>query len=140
MACVVVTIAQAIAVSIASKAVKANENKTEEIKVSLGENNTSKPEKISFARKLKWLANMLWGGSALLVFEHIWHGEISPQFPFLTAASDAAGTAAMLREMATTGVGMALAVSTVWLLMLGFAALIEKKAAKADEPQNEAAQ
>ena len=137
MACVVVTLAEAIVVSIASKAVRAKEKKAE-IKVSLGENETEKPAKISFGRKLKWLSNMLWGGSALLVFEHIWHGEISPVFPFLTAAGDAASAAEMLREMATTGVGMALAVSTAWLLMLGAVALIERKAAKTEEPENEA--
>ncbi len=35
-----------------------------------------------FGRKLKWLSNMLWGGSALLAFEHVWHGELTLWFPF----------------------------------------------------------
>ena len=57
---------------------------------------------------------MLWGGSALLAFEHVWHGEVTPWFPFLTNAATPASTAEMLREMATSGVGMALLVTAVW--------------------------
>ena len=52
--------------------------------------------------------NMLWGGSALLVFEHIWHGEIVPWAPFLTNGVSA------VQEMATAGVAMAAAVTAVW--------------------------
>mgnify|MGYP007069974341 CR=1 FL=1 len=55
--------------------------------------------KIPFSRKLKWLSAMLWGGVILLAFEHLWHGEIAPFFPFLTAMSDAASTAEMLKEI-----------------------------------------
>lgn len=25
---------------------------------------------------MNWLNNMLWGGSALLAFEHVWHGSV----------------------------------------------------------------
>ena len=67
-----------------------------------------------FIKRLNWLNNMLWGGSALLAFEHVWHGEVTPWFPFLTNAATPASTAEMLREMATSGVGMALVVSAVW--------------------------
>ena len=28
-----------------------------------------------FIKKMGWLNNMLWGGSALLAFEHVWHGD-----------------------------------------------------------------
>ena len=61
---------------------------------------------------------MLWGGSVLLAFEHLWHGEIVPWFPFLTAAGDPESTAEMLREMATAGVSMALLITVVWGIML----------------------
>ena len=54
--------------------------------------------KIPFSRKLKWLKNMLWGGAALLAYEHVWHGEVVPWFPFLTAAANPEDTAVMLRE------------------------------------------
>ena len=74
---------------------------------------------------------MLWGGSALLAFEHVWHGEIVPWFPFLTAAGDPANTSEMLHEMATAGVSMAVLVTAVWFGLLGVSALIEKRAKKA---------
>ena len=83
-----------------------------------------------FIKRMNWLNNMLWGGSALLAFEHVWHGEVVPYFPFLTAASDPADTAAMLKEMATAGVAMALLVTLVWLGIVGVTALIEKRAEK----------
>ena len=60
------------------------------------------------------LNGLLWGGSGLLAFEHVWHGEIIPSFPFLTAASDPAQTAEMLHEMAVSGTAMALLVTAVW--------------------------
>lgn len=74
MACIIAPAVEAIAVSIASKKMKSNEkgNQTE--------------FKIPFSRKLKWLSNLLWGGTGLLAFEHVWHGEIVPYFPFLTGA------------------------------------------------------
>ena len=73
---------------------------------------------------------MLWGGSALLAFEHVWHGEVVPWFPFLTAAADPADASEMLHEMATAGVSMAVIVTVVWLGMLGVCKLIEKRTEK----------
>lgn len=70
---------------------------------------------IPLSRKLRWLSGMLWGGAVLLMLEHVWHGEISPFFPFLTALSSPADTLVMLREMATVGVGMAALVTAVWV-------------------------
>ena len=67
-----------------------------------------------FSTKLKRLNKMLWGGSALLAFEHLWHGEIQPFFPFLTAAANEADAVNMLHEMSTVGVTMALLVTIVW--------------------------
>jgi hypothetical protein len=80
---------------------------------------------------LKPLNIMLWGGSALLAFEHLWHGEIVPWFPFLTAAENAEDTAVMLHEMGTIGVTMAVAVTAVWgVALLVKRALGKKKTAK----------
>ena len=67
-----------------------------------------------FTQKLSWLNKMLWGGSALLAFEHVWHGEVTPWFPFLTAAANPNDTSAMLSEMSTVGVCMAVLVTAVW--------------------------
>jgi hypothetical protein len=87
----------------------------------------------TFSRKLGWLNNMLWGGSALLAFEHAWHGEIIPQFPFLTNAINAADRATMLHEMSTTGVGMAVAVTVVWAAAVVVAGAIEKNSLVKEE-------
>ena len=65
---------------------------------------------------LKSLNKLLWGGSALLAFEHVWHGEVTPFFPFLTAASNPADLSEMLTEMSTVGVGMAVLVTAVWAI------------------------
>ena len=72
---------------------------------------------IHFIKNMKTLNSMLLGGSALLMFEHLWHGEITPFFPFLTAASSPQQFTAMLKEMATVGVTMALFVTFVWVVM-----------------------
>ncbi|MGN1319134.1 MAG: hypothetical protein ACI4VF_08970 [Lachnospirales bacterium] len=75
-------------------------------------------DKNMFVDKLSWLNNMLWGGSALLLFEHIWHGEVTPWFPFLTSALDPVDKANMIKEMATAGVFMAVLVTALWALMV----------------------
>jgi hypothetical protein len=84
-----------------------------------------------FLRHMNWLNNMLWGGSALLAFEHVWHCEVTPWFPFLTNAANPADAAEMLHEMATSGVAMALLVTAVWVGMVLIATAIEKKKAPA---------
>ena len=80
----------------------------------------------SFIKRLNWLNNMLWGGSALLAFEHVWHGEVTPWFPFLTNAANHEDAAEMLHEMATSGIGMALLVTGVWVVMVVISKYIEK--------------
>ena len=81
-----------------------------------------------FSRKLRWLSNLLWGGSLLLAFEHVWHGEVVPWVPFLTAAGNPADTAVMLHEMSTVGVTMAVLVTAVWVGLVLVSAAMEKKA------------
>ena len=90
-----------------------------------------------FIKKMGWLNNMLWGGSALLAFEHVWHGEVVAWFPFLAAMADPADTAEMLHEMATAGVLMAVLVTAVWAVMLVVTSAIEKRAAKSQLQTNE---
>lgn len=125
MACFVVPVAEAIAVTAVNKL---SAKKAAEETVELSE---SSP--ISFHEKVKWLQNMLWGGSALLAFEHVWHGEVVPWFPFLTAAENPADLAEMLGEMSTTGVTMAVLVTAVWGLMVCGAGVIERRALPAQE-------
>ncbi len=90
-----------------------------------------------FGRKLKWLSNMLWGGSALLAFEHVWHGELTPWFPFLSAMNNPADTSEMLAEMGSVGVAMAAGVTLVWVGMVTVSAVLEKRA-QSNEPVEEA--
>ena len=85
MACFLVPAAEAVVTTVISKTLKNKENNDGTLTV---------------AGKIKWLNNMLWGGSALLAFEHLWHGEIVPWFPFLTAAQNKADAAVMLKELA----------------------------------------
>lgn len=131
MACFVVPAVEAIVTTVVRKVAEKNEKESGEVEVVL-DGTVEKAVKIPFSRKLKWLSNLLWGGSALLAFEHVWHGEVVPWFPFLTAAADPADTAEMLHEMATVGVSMAALVTVTWLVMLGVSAVIEKRALKAE--------
>ena len=117
MACFLVPTTEAIVTTILEKKLKSKEKKQ-------GEEN--KKSIVSFSKKLKWLNNMLWGGAILLAFEHIWHGEVVPFFPFLTAASNLSDAAEMLHEMATTGVMMAVLVTIVWIGMVIVSDIIEK--------------
>ena len=138
MACFVVSAAEAVIVTVAAKVIEKKEKNQASVSLPA---ETGLPEpsvRIPFSRKLKWLRNLLWGGVILLAFEHVWHGEVVPWFPFLTAAANPADAAEMLREMATVGVTMAVLVTVVWLGMLGVAAIIEKRAQKeasAEEPK-----
>lgn len=71
--------------------------------------------KIPLSTKLSWLITMLWGGVFLLAIEHIWHGEIIAQFPFLTAVRDG-NTHEMLVEIATIGGGICVVIPLIWAL------------------------
>ena len=122
MACFTVPAAEAIITTVATKIIKSKEAKNPA---------NSDENKIAFSEKLGWLNKMLWGGSALLAFEHVWHGEVIPTFPFLTAVKD--GEAAeMLHEMATAGVCMALIVTAAWGIKVWVSNIIEKKAKNKD--------
>ncbi len=134
MACFVISVVEAVAVSVAAKVIEKKEKKKDEVRLRNGVEEKETKTKIPFSRKLKWLDRMLWGGSALLAFEHVWHGEIVPYFPFLTAASNAEDAAEMLREMATVGVAMSVLVTAVWLGIVGVVSIMEKRASKEEKP------
>ena len=112
MACFTVPATEAIITTVAQKIIK---NK--------GDNH--------FVTKLGWLNKMLWGGSALLAFEHVWHGEVVAWFPFLTAMSDPNDAAEMFHEMATVGVCMALLITFVWA---GICIVADRIVKRAEDP------
>lgn len=127
MACFIVPAAEAVVTTIAAKVIEKKENQADAEKTGQ-ETALATVSKERFSTKLKRLNYLLWGGSGLLAFEHLWHGEIQPFFPFLTAAASPAETAEMLHEMATVGVTMAVIVTAVWGVMTFVSGKIRKKA------------
>ncbi len=102
MACFVVPLVQAIATSVLRK----------------------RGRKDGFVgRNLASLELMLWGGSVMLIVDHVINGELSWRFPFFTALGVEGGGAVMLREMLTVGVPMSLVITAVWAVV----ALIKEK-------------
>lgn len=94
MACFIVPLTQAVATTIYRK--RSNHHSS------------------SFAQSLPRLEAMLYGGSAMLIVDHILSGEIMPVFPFFSALTVAGGGWTMLREMLTVGLPMSLIVTAIW--------------------------
>ncbi len=138
MACFLVTAAEAAVVTIAAQGVKLHEEKAAQAQhLTLKEHHERLADEgvLTWSRKLMWLAYLLWGGALLLAFEHVWHGEVVPWFPFLTAAGNPADMVEMLHEMSTVGVTMALIVTAVWAVMVVAATAIMKRSASTDIAQ-----
>ena len=110
MACFTAPLAAAIAAGVARRTVAHKESS----------------ENISWATKLGWLEKLSFGGCALLAFEHIWHGEIIFQFPFLTGVKNGE-TAEVLKEIATVGGAMTALILVIWVGMLIVSARIAKR-------------
>ena len=110
MACFTAPLAQALVVTAAKSARK------------------GRPSRNPFVARLGWLQKMLFGGSFLLAIEHVWHGEITWRYPFLTAVKDG-NTAEMWHEIATVGVAMAALITAVWAVMVVVAAALERRRA-----------
>ncbi len=137
MACFLVPAAEAIVVTVIKQVAKSKEKEPQPMKLETGIGDLNTETKIPFSRKLKWLSNLLWGGSVLLAFEHVWHGEVVPWFPFLTEASNSVDASEMFHEMSTAGVTMTVLITAVWAGMLIVSSVIEKRALK---PQTAAKQ
>ena len=135
MGCFLVPVTEAVVTTVAAKVIKSKETK-ETVIISSTDGSVEEVTKIKFSTKLGWLNKLLWGGSALLAFEHIWHGEVVPFFPFLTAVENGE-TAGMLAEMGSAGVMMSVLVTAVWAGMLAVSAVMEKRALRAPECEEE---
>ena len=96
MACFIVPLTQAIATTIYRKHV------------------TTTGKDTFVTRNLKTLEQMLWGGSLMLILDHIINGEVTWMYPFFTALETEGGGMVMLREMLTVGVPMSVLVTLVW--------------------------
>ena len=108
MSCFIVPLAQAV---VTSSYRKAHKNKLEHSHSAL-------------LHHVPALEKMLWGGSVMLVVDHIINGELTWRFPFFTALEQAGGGAVMLREMLTVGVPMSLTLTALWAV---YALLKERK-------------
>lgn len=73
-------------------------------------------------RNVPALEKMLWGGSVMLIVDHIINGELTWRFPFFTALND--GWSIFLHEILAVGVPMSLALTAVWAI---YAVLKEKR-------------
>ena len=102
MACFVACVAQALICHGIKKSVEHHEKVNSKAPV--------------LSKKLSLLVKMLLSGSFLLMIEHIFHGEIVPFYPFLTAMNDPEDTREMLYEILTLGGSMDVAITAVWAL------------------------
>ncbi len=124
MACFTVPLAEAVVLTVAKKIVF--RHNADSLIKETDEVLSAKNHKIAVLKeKLETLEKMLYGGSFLLAVEHLYHGEISLVPPFLTAVKNPAEIPAMLHEMATVGVGMALLTTAVWVAGIAIAALVK---------------
>ena len=107
MSCFIVPMAQAI---VTSAYRKVNEK-------------SIKTANSALKRQIPALEKMLWGGTVMLIVDHIINGELTWQYPFFTAL-ETGGFPVMLRELLTVGVPMSLALTAVWAV---YAILKERK-------------
>ena len=70
-------------------------------------------ESVSVKHEVPALEKMLWGGSIMLIIDHILNGELMWQFPFFTALEQG-GIGVFLRELVGVGVPMAIGLTLVW--------------------------
>ena len=122
MACFTIPLAEALVVTAVKAVASHKKNADDIVKASRAESG-----KISFKEKLGYLQQMLFGGSALLAIEHIYHGEVVLYPPFLTAMRTPEEIPVMLREMATVGTGMAILTTAAWGIMVAVSALMKKR-------------
>jgi hypothetical protein len=132
MACFVAPVVEAIVVTVVKKRIEKKEKAAMFDKASEAKVSADGQSGIPFSKKLGWLTKMLWGGSFLLAVEHIWHGEVIPWPPFLTAMNNPADIGPMLLEIATVGVTMMALVTAVWGIMVLVSNRLERKAGHAE--------
>ena len=99
MACFIVPLVQAAATSIYRK---------------LNAKKISSPDASPLRRNIPALEKMLWGGSVMLIVDHIINGELTWRFPFFTALGKVGGGEVMLKEMLSVGVPMSVVVTAIW--------------------------
>ena len=128
MGCFVAPVTEAIVVTAAALIVKHKEKKNADNMQGIAK----EEKKDTISTRLLRLSKLLFGGGILLIFEHIWHGEVIPYFPFFTAAEEGSEAVnEMLHEIATTGILMAVLCTLVW----GVVEIIRYKLDKKNEKE-----
>ena len=133
MACFLVPAAEAAVTTVAERVIHSRERNA-----SSAAEGTAAAAKLSVSHHLRRLNTLLWGGSALLCFEHIWHGEIVPFFPFLTAAADPQAMAEVFSEMSASGVAMALVCTGAWGVITAVSCAADRKTRQDAQAQHNA--
>ena len=100
MACFIVPLVQAVATTVYRKRHAAA---------------IAAPDAPALRHRLPDLEKMLWGGTLMLIVDHVINGELTWRFPFFTALEQAGGGNVMLREMLTVGVPMSLVLTAAWV-------------------------
>ena len=62
------------------------------------------------------LEKMLWGGTLMLIVDHVINGELMLSFPFFTALAQEGGSMVFLRELLMVGLPMSLALTAAWFI------------------------
>jgi len=135
MACFVAPAGAAVVTTIVQKVVARREKRSEAASVASSASGTRGARVSAFARtagaswatRLRWLNTMLWGGSLLLCLEHIWHGEVVPWPPFLTAMANPQDVGPMLREIAVYGSAMTATIFVAWALVVAASVLVSRR-------------
>lgn len=99
MCCFIVPLAQAVATSVYRKCF------TKKI---------ADPQASALMHQIPALEKMLWGGSVMLIVDHVINGELTWMFPFFTALGEENGASIMLKEILTVGVPMSIVLTLVW--------------------------
>lgn len=76
----------------------------------------NKQPKTVLGNQLPALEKMLWGGTLMLIVDHVINGELTWKFPFFTALNELEGAQVMLREILVVGVPMAAALTVAWII------------------------
>jgi hypothetical protein len=74
MACFLVPMGEAIVTTVVQKVVENREKKNNR--------EETKTAGLKWSKRLSWLNKLLWGGTILLAFEHVWHEKSSPGLHF----------------------------------------------------------
>jgi uncharacterized membrane protein YvlD (DUF360 family) len=79
------------------------------------------PEKYHF----DWLIMMYWGGTVMLIIDHILNGEMMWQFPFFTG-----GYAYIGHEILTVGLPITIGILGLWTLMIFASTILHRQTLK----------